>query len=295
MPDVEGCSNGGILPLTNESVVCASEATTKHLQIDKNTRETSTFFDTPDGTRAIPAFLALKGIRDKTLSLTDHSETRLQHLPHWTEMDFIRRLAVDLGEVGVKEGVTDIEAAAREVVRLINQAGAKNGRSHARRPSDQFLGESERFDLSSVGVKADSTNRNKDPAASHLHADFSATGSTHDPAPFWDVEKAFASHDRGTHMGYVRAHLGRVVLDSNGKKGFSIVIHSTVPGAAGRNFCVWMDNSRGQVPYQPQYLIGHGGRFRNYWCQPDEMTGENMPDTWPLPATAVRSSKHPTC
>ena len=172
--------------------------------------------------------------------------------------------------------MTDIEAAAREVVRLINQAGAKNGRSHARRPSDQFLGESERFDLSSVGVKADSTNRNKDPAASHLHADFSATGSTHDPAPFWDVEKAFASHDRGTHMGYVRAHLGRVVLDSNGKKGFSIVIHSTVPGAAGRNFCVWMDNSRGQVPYQPQYLIGHGGRFRNYWCQPDEMTGENM-------------------
>ena len=276
MPDVEGCSKGGILPLTNEAAACADEAATKHLQIDKDTRETSTFFDTPDGTRAIPAFLALKGIRDKALSLTNHSEARLQHLPQWTQMDFIRRLAIDLGEVGVKEGVTDIEAAAREVVRLINQAGAKNGRSHARRPSDQFLGESERFDLSSIGVRADSTNRDKDPTAPHLHADFSATGSTHDPAPFWDTETAFASHDRGTHMGYVRAHLGRVVLDSNGKKGFSIVVHSTIPGASGRNFCVWMDNSKAQVPYQPQYLIGHGGRFRNYWCQPDEITGENM-------------------
>ena len=108
------------------------------------------------------------------------------------------------------------------------------------------------------------------------HLGKSSTGSTHDPAPFWDVKKGFSSHDKGTHMGYVRAHLGRVMLDSNGKEGFSIVIHSTVPGAQGRNFCVWLDNSRAQSPYRPQYLIGHGGRFRNYWCQPDEMTGENM-------------------
>jgi len=275
-PDVAGCLTGGSPPRTNDAVVCPSIAEAKHLQVDVTERENSTFFDTPDGTRCIPAFLALKGVRSSALDLTNHAESRLNNLKHWTEMDFARRLSIDFGEVGVKEGVTDIEAAAREVIRLINQAGAKNGRSHARRPADQFLGESERFDLTNVGAKASSTNRNKDPTAAHQHADFSATGSTFDPAPFWDSEKSLSSHDRGTHMGYVRAHLGRVVLDSNGNKGYSIVIHSTVPGASGRNFCTWLDNSRGQMPYRPQYLIGHGGRFRNYWCQPDEVTGENM-------------------
>ena len=276
-PVTDGCLGDGSLPRTNEAVACISSANVKHLYMDENaSRAQSTFFDTPDGTRCIPAFLALKGIRNTSLDLANHAESRLQNLKHWTEMDFTRRLSVDFGEVGVKEGVTDIEAAAREVVRLINQAGAKNGRTHARRPADQYLGESERLDLTSVGVKADSTNRNKDPTAPHQHADFAATGSTHDPASFWDSETAFASHDRGTHMGYVRAHLGRVVLDSSGNKGYSIIIHSTIPGASGRNFCAWLDNSRGQVPYQPQFLIGHGGRFRNYWCQPDEVTGENM-------------------
>ena len=77
-------------------------------------------------------------------------------------------------------------------------------------------------------------------------------------------------------MGYVRAHLGRVVLDTNGNKGYSIIIHSTIPGASGRNFCTWLDNSKSQTPYQPQFLIGHGGRMRNYWCQPGEIAGENM-------------------
>ena len=49
------------------------------------------------------------------------------------------------------------------------------------------------------------------------------------------------------------------------------------------NFCVWLDNSKGQSTYQPQFLIGHGGRFRNFWCQPDEMLGENMhPAPMPL-------------
>ena len=277
IPDVEGCMTSGSPPRTDEKVVCPSSAETRRTSfIDASLREPSTFFDTPDGTRAIPAFLAMKGIRSSTLDLTGHSEARLQHLDHWTQMDFVRRLTVDMGEIGVKEGVTDIEAAAKEVVRLINQGGAKNGRTHARRPSDQYLGESERLDLSNIGVSADSTNKNKDATAPHLHADFAATGSTHDPAPFWDAEKAFSSHDRGTHMGYLRAHLGRVVLDSDGRKGYSIIIHSTVPGASGRNFCAWLDNSRAQTSYKPQFLIGHGGRFRNYWCQPDEVTGENM-------------------
>ena len=90
------------------------------------------------------------------------------------------------------------------------------------------------------------------------------------------IDDAFTSFNRGSHMGYLRAHIGRVVTDTNGVEGMSIVIHSTVPGATGRNFCVWLDNSKGQAEYKPQYLIGHGGRFRNYWCQPDEVTGENM-------------------
>ena len=207
-------------------------------------RDPSTFFDTPDGTRVIPAFLALRGIRSSTLDLSNMRETRLQHLKHWTDMDFTRRLTIDCGEVGTRDGVTDIEAAVREVVRIINQAGAKNGRTNS------LSGE---------------------------------TGSAHDPPVWWDVDKALDTQDSGTHMGYFRAHLGRVVQDINGKQGYSIIIHSTVPGATGRNFCVWLDNSRGQTPYQPEFLIGHGGRFRTFWCQPDEISGENMhPAPMPL-------------
>ena len=243
-PDVGKYTTNNSMPRTNDAVINSDDAALKHKQIDKNSREASTFFDTPDGTRAIPAFLALKGIRGTTLDLSGHEETRLNNLDHWTQMDFVRRLTVDFGEVALRDGVTNIESAAREVVRLINQAGAKNGRTYASDSDDSHLGTS--------------------------------TGSTHDPAPFWDIKKGFSSHDRGTHMGYVRAHLGRVVQDSNGNSGYSIVIHSTVPGAEGRNFCTWLDSSRAQAPYRPQYLIGHGGRFRNYWCQPDEMTGENM-------------------
>ena len=268
----------GIQVRTNPAVMSTKDeaANLEHKQINTTTTETATFFDTPDGTRCIPVFLALKGIRTTSLDLSTHEESRLQHLPHWSDMEFVRRLTIDFGEIGMKDGIRNIEAAAREIVRLINQAGAPNGRTHARKPADQYFGESERFGLSRVANQADVTNGITDPTAAHLNAGFAATGSTHDPSPFWDRERAFASHDRGTHMGYMRAHLGRVVADSGGKPGFSIIIHSTVPGASGRNFCVWLDNARGQLSYRPQFLIGHGGRFRNYWCQPDEMTGENM-------------------
>jgi hypothetical protein len=245
--------------------------------------DNSTFFDTPDGTRVISAFLCLKGIRNENLNLVNHEESRLQHLPQWTQMDYIRRQTIDFGEVGVKVGGTDIEAAAREIVRMINQGAAKNGRTHARRPSSNYPGESERMDLTRIGVREDVLNPNKDPASAHVNADFAATGSTHDPAPFWSVEHAMTSQDRGSHMGYLRAHLGRIVEDNNGVIGYTIVIHSTVPGASGRNFCVWLDNSKGQSPYQPKFLIGHGGRFRNFWCQQDELMGENMhPAPMPL-------------
>jgi len=208
------------------------------------TRDPSTLFDTPDGTRVVPAFLALRGIRSGALDLSSHDEQRLQHLKHWTEMDFTRRLTIDCGEVATRDGVTDIEAAAREVVRIINQAGAKNARTNL-------------------------TN--------------GETGSAFDPAVWWDSDKAFSTQDQGSHMGYFRAHLGRVVQDTKGREGFSVVIHSTVPGATGRNFAVWLDNARGQSAYQPEFLIGHGGRFRTFWCQPDELSGENMhPAPMPL-------------
>ena len=275
----KSCLDDGSFPRLNESACCPEKALLKHREMQLPASlvdEYSTFFDTPEGTRAIPAFLCLKGIRNTALDLTTHKESRLKHLEHWTEMDFVRRLTLDLGEVGVKEGVTDIEAAAREVVRLVNQGGALNGRTHERRPADQYPGESERFDLSTIGPNPDAAHSDLDSSSPHLSADFSATGSTHDPAPFWDEEKAFSSHDRGSHMGYVRAHIGRVVEDAEGNEGFTVVIHSTVPGASGRNFCVWMDNSRGQTAYRPEFLIGHGGRFRNFWCRPDEVLMENM-------------------
>ena len=236
----------------------------------------STFFDTPEGTRVISAFLCLKGKR-ATLN-NSIIDTRLKNLPHWSEMDFVRRLTIDMGEIGLREGVTDIEAAAREVVRLVNQGGALNGRSSQRRPSDQYAGEGERFDINrrAISVGGIDTQEPTDATAAHQHADFAVTGSTHDPAPFWDTHTAFTSFDRGSHMGYLRAHLGRVVEDANGNEGYSIVIHSTVPGATSRNFCAWLDNSKGQAEYKPQFLIGHGGRFRNFYCAPPEIAGENM-------------------
>ena len=255
---VDGLRNGySLTPRTNDSVVLHKIADTKHqsTRIPKDNadsfikkiiehreattgctfRDPSTFFDTPDGTRVIPAYLCLKGIRGTTLDLSSHEESRLQHLPQWKDMDFVRRLTIDTGEVAQRDGVTNTLAAAEEVVRLINQQAALNARLQS--------------------------------------------GSAHDPASFWHTDNG----DRGTHMGYIRAHIGREVQDLNGDIGYTVVIHSTVPGASGRNFCVWLDNSKGQSLYQPQFLVGHGGRWRNFWALPDEREGENMhPAPMPL-------------
>ena len=201
----------------------------------RSLRDPSTLLDTPDGTRVVPAFLCLKGIRSESLDLASHEESRLQNLPQWKDMDFVRRLTIDLGEVAKKDGVTNALKGAEEIVRLVNQHSALTARV--------------------------------------------STGSAHNPSPFWHIDDG----DRGTHMGYVRAHIGREVEDLNGDKGFTIVIHSTVPGASGRNFCAWLDNSKAQTPYQPQFLVGHGGRWRNFWALPDEREGENMhPAPMPL-------------
>ena len=199
-------------------------------------REGSTFFDTPDGTRVIPAFLSLKGIRNETLDLSNHEESRLQHLPHWNQMEFVRRLTIDVGEVGEK--TNSVEEAALEIVRKINQAAA--------------------------------------PKASG-----DLGGSLHDPSPWWD-DTSLVSKDKGTHMGYIRAHIGRQVQNEKGDTGFTIVIHSTVPGASGRNFAVWLDNSKGQTNYHPDFIIGHGGRWQNFWGQPLESSNEK-PHPAPMP------------
>jgi hypothetical protein len=227
-------------------------------------RFSQTTFDTPHGTRVLPAFLCLKGIRMAKNTITNISSnsylsTKLLE-PEWVDMSFTRRLTIDLGEVGTKEGITSIESAAKEIVRLVNQAGAANGRSNIRKPNSQY-----------PGITADED----DAAHMHTNADYAVTGSTHDPAPFWSADGQL-SFDRGSHMGYLRAHIGRVVEDINGNEGYSIVIHSTVPGATGRNFCAWLDNSRGQSVYSPQFLIGHGGRFRDYYCQPEEIWNQCM-------------------
>jgi len=256
--EVSGLSTGySLTPRTNDSVVLFKIANPLHsfsripnnnvsvyveelssLRTDTtgcSLRDPSTFFDTPDGTRVIPAFLCLKGIRNTTLDLSSHGESRLQHLPQWKDMDFIRRLTIDLGVVSQKDSVVNTLAGAEEIVRLVNQHAALTARVQ--------------------------------------------TGSAHDPSPFWDTDNG----DRGTHMGYIRAHIGREVQDLNGNVGYTIVLHSTVPGASGRNFCAWLDNSNGQTSYQPQFLVGHGGRWRNFWALPDEREGENMhPAPMPL-------------
>ena len=238
----------------------------------KSLRDPSTFFDTPDGTRVIPAFLCLKGIRSSSLDLSSHAEANqssglrgIKHLPQWTDMDFVRRLTIDAGEIAEKEGVVDVLSGVTEIVRKINQYGALNARM-SKRTIEVFDGGLSR----ALGRSITSTAE-------------VAGGSAHDPAVWWDVNQAFTSTDSGTHMGYLRAHLGREVEDADGNIGHTIVIHSTVPGASGRNFCVWLDNSTSQTTYKPEFLIGHGGRWRNFWALPDEREGENMhPAPMPL-------------
>ena len=93
--------------------------------------------------------------------------------------------------------------------------------------------------------------------AGHPDARNSAGGSAFDP-PYIFTSGYSTSIDTGSHMGYVRAFAGKAVESKNGEKGFSIVIHSTVPGAAGRNFAIWIDN-KSPNPYRPSRAFGFGG------------------------------------
>lgn len=88
--------------------------------------------------------------------------------------------------------------------------------------------------------------------AAHPQAKNSAGASAFNPP------STLFPDDTGSHMGYVRAFIGSETESRTGEKGVSIVIHSTVPGAAGRNFAVWLKN-RTPYAYRPVQAIGYGG------------------------------------
>ena len=146
------------------------------------------------------AYLALKGKRnDDTL-------------------DYVRPMAIKLGDVASAGTVTKFEEAVDELIRRINQAG-------------------------------------------HPKAKNTAGGSAFNPPTLFDEDEGthtVTSTDSGSHMGYVRAFLGGDVESRDGESGVSIVIHSTIPGAASRNFAIWFNNYS-PYEYKPIQAVGHGG------------------------------------
>jgi len=94
--------------------------------------------------------------------------------------------------------------------------------------------------------------------AGHPQAKNSQGGSAFDPPPLF----ATTNTDTGTHMGYVRAFRGKDTESRDGEAGVSIVIHSTVPGATGRNFCVHINNNT-PYAYKPATVVGYGGLSAN--------------------------------
>jgi len=97
-------------------------------------------------------------------------------------------------------------------------------------------------------------------AAGHPDSLNANRGSAFDPVDI--AAGATVISDTGSHMGYVRAFIGERVESVDGESGVSIVIHSTVPGAAGRNFAVWLTNNS-PYPYRPQQAFGFGGLLTN--------------------------------
>ena len=92
--------------------------------------------------------------------------------------------------------------------------------------------------------------------AGHPQAKNSSGGSAFDPPALFPI--VATNTDTGTHMGYVRAFLGTNTESRDGESGMTIVIHSTVPGAAGRNFNVRLSN-RTPYAYKPAQVVGYGG------------------------------------
>ena len=91
--------------------------------------------------------------------------------------------------------------------------------------------------------------------AGHPQAKNSAGGSAFDPPAIFPVSAT--DTNTGTHMGYVRAFVGTATESRDGESGISIVIHSTIPGASGRNFNVRLSNKT-PYAYKPAQVVGYG-------------------------------------
>ena len=92
--------------------------------------------------------------------------------------------------------------------------------------------------------------------AGHPQAKNSDGGSAFNPPPLFPL--VATNNDTGTHMGYARAFIGTNTESRDGEGGMSIVIHSTVPGASGRNFNVRLSNKT-PYTYKPSQVVGYGG------------------------------------
>jgi len=92
--------------------------------------------------------------------------------------------------------------------------------------------------------------------AGHPQAKNSEGGSAFDPPPIFP--SVATNKDTGTHMGYVRAFIGTGTESRDGEAGSTIVIHSTVPGASGRNFNIRLSNNT-PYSYKPVQVVGYGG------------------------------------
>jgi hypothetical protein len=133
-------------------------------------------------------------------------------------LDWVRPQRIKLGDIGNKGNVTNLKEGVNELIRQINQAGH--------------------------------------PLAKNTNG-----GSAFDPPVLFDENAGtytITSTDNGSHMGYIRAFMGGDVESRDGENGLSIVIHSTIPGATGRNFAAWLHNYS-PYPYRPIQAIGHGG------------------------------------
>ena len=118
------------------------------------------------------------------------------------------------------------------------------------------------LDFSDVALKMDDFAECVDEVirrinmAGHPQAKNADGGSAFDPPPMFPL--VTTNKDTGTHMGYVRAFIGSETESRDGERGVTIVIHNTVPGATGRNFCVWLNNNT-PYAYRPTKVVGYGG------------------------------------
>jgi hypothetical protein len=117
------------------------------------------------------------------------------------------------------------------------------------------------YDFRDIALKSDGFDSSVNELIRQINMNGHPLAKTADGRSAFDPPAMLASaptQSSGGHMGYVRAYLGKEVESRDGEKGRTIVIHSTVPGATGREFAVWIKNDSA-YPYRPIQAIGHGG------------------------------------